>query len=245
MIDEQRINKAKQILTVIKPNDFYNIAFENDKLTIHKAMLPITNAYIIIFAFLFLSGLFVKLYFLIILGLIGIGFIVYTEFLFNHYLVIDYNNDVLYLDKRRNGNSISKKTICYFRDIEAVGVNNNYRQATRADKLEDIKEDNVEYSAVVFLKKDGTMVYFNEFIPSNKSYNNNCLLSDAISELFNIPKLNCSKNKQLKVIKKGTNYQFIEVPLEKVSLIINVIKLFVIVASILGAIFLILNYSLH
>ena len=93
MIDEQRINKAKQILTVIKPNDFYNIAFENDKLTIHKAMLPITNAYIIIFAFLFLSGLFVKLYFLIILGLIGIGFIVYTEFLFNHYFFIYMNTN--------------------------------------------------------------------------------------------------------------------------------------------------------
>ena len=244
MIDEQRINNAKQILAKMKSNDLYNLAFEKDTLVFHKVRLPVTNAYIIILAFLFFMGLFVKLYFLIILSLIGIGFVVYTEFLFNKYLVIDYNNDILYLDKRRNGNSISKETICYFKDIEAVGVNNNLRPANRADKLEGIKKNDVEQSALVFLKKDGTLLYFNEFIQSNKSYNNNCLLSDAISEIFNIPKLNCSKNKQLKVIKKGTNFQLTEAPLEKESYAMNLIKLFVIVASILGTLFFILRMLL-
>ena len=243
MIDEQRINNAKQILAKMKSNDLYNLAFEKDTLVFHKVRLPATIAYILIFVFLFFMGLFVKLYFLMILSLIGIGFVVYTEFLFNKYLVIDYNNDTLYLDKRRNGNSISKETICYFKDIEAVGVNNNLRPANRADKLEGIQKDDVEQSAVVFLKKDGTLLNFNEFIQSNKSYYNNCLLSDAISEIFSIPKLNCSKNKQLKVIKKGTKYQLIEAPLDKESHLMNLIKLFVIVASILGALFFILNNS--
>ena len=102
-------------------------------------------------------------------------------------------------------------------------------------------------SAVALLKKDGTLLYFNEFIVIRLSHMNNCYLSDAISELFNIPKLNCKDFKELKVVKQGAEYKLTEVILEKPSEAAYFTKVFTItfVASIIIFIltFILLEYS--
>lgn len=217
MIDEERIKNARQILTNIVPNEQYVFSVEQGKLVFKKEMLFTTHIFIGIIGIFMTISMFAEKFILLLPALIAFGFIVYTEFIINNFYVIDYNNGTFYLDKRRNGSSISKKMICNFKDIAAVGVNVRYEHAMRGTDPRDNVDRYTKESAVALLKKDGTLIYFNEFIVIRLSHMNNCYLSDAISELFNIPKLNCKDFKELKVVKQGLEYKLTEVPLVKPS----------------------------
>ena len=85
------------------------------------------------------------------------------------------------------------------------------------------------------------------FSDNSKNYDNNCYLSDAISEILNIPQKNCDYSKQLKVINIGTGFQFQETLLQHGSEVVDFAKTIgiSIAVSILAVILLILymNYS--
>ena len=231
MVEEERIKKANQILTNIVPNGAFDFVNEKGRLVLRREMSPLSIVALVIGGFLFALGIIIGYYSIIFLGLLAFGFIVYSEIIIKNYVVIDYNNGNLYYDKRRNDSSISKKHICNFKDIIAVGVNNRERHAMRGDNPVEIENGFVGQSSVVLLKKDGTLIYINSFEKFSLTYDNNCCLSDAISELFNIPKLNSNQNKQIKIIKNGTSYQLKEEPLVKGSQLVFYAKLFGIVIA--------------
>ncbi|MBQ2594742.1 MAG: hypothetical protein II567_15870 [Candidatus Riflebacteria bacterium] len=233
MVDEERIKKANQILTNITLNTEFDFINERGRLVLRRDITPLSLAVFIIGGILFAFGIIIGLYILIILGLLAFGFVVFSEFINKNYIVIDYNNGNLYYDRRRNDSSISKKPICSFKDIIAVGVNNRQRHAMKGDNPVEIENGFVGQSAVALLKKDGTLIYLNSFEKFSSTYDNNCCLSDAISELFNIPKLNANQNKQIKIIKNGASYQLKEEPLVKGSQLAFFAKLFGIVIVVM------------
>ena len=247
MIDEERIKNAKQILTNVIPDERFDFTVEQGKLVFKKEILLSTYIYIGIIAIFMTLSMLIEKYILLLPALIAFSFIVYTEFIINNFYVIDYNNGTFYFDKRRNGSSISKKMICNFKDISAVGVNIRYKHATRGTDPRDIVDRYTKESAVALLKKDGTLIYFNDFLVIRLSYNNNCFLSDAISELFNIPKLNCKDFKELKAVKQGSDYKLVEVPLTKPSEVVYFSKVMAIIFSVfifaIIALFLLIKYT--
>ncbi len=247
MVDEERIKKANQILTNITLNTEFEFINERGRLVLRRDITTLSAVVLTIGGFLFAFGIITSLYILIILGLLAFGFVVFSEFIIKNYIVIDYNNGNLYYDRRINDNSISQKIICKLKDIVAVGVNNKFRHPMKGDKAEDREKGYVIQSAIALLKKDGTILYLKSFSDNSKNYDNNCYLSDAISELLNIPQKNCDYSKQLKVINIGTGFQFQETLLQHGSEVVDFAKTIgiSIAVSILAVILLILymNYS--
>ena len=233
MVDEERIKNANKILTNIVLNDAFDFINEKGRLVLRQELSPLSYAALAIGGLLFALGIIIGYYSIIFLGVLFFGFIVFNEFINKNYIVIDYNKGNLYYDRRRNDSSISKKPICSFKDIIAVGVNNRQRHAMKGDNPVEIENGFVGQSAVALLKKDGTLIYLNSFEKFSSTYDNNCCLSDAISELFNIPKLNANQNKQIKIIKNGASYQLKEEPLVKGSQLAFFAKLFGIVIVVM------------
>jgi hypothetical protein len=227
MVDEEKLKNIQKALTELIPNDGYNYYTEKGKIVFQQGMLISTCILIMVIGILVLFGFALPNYTLIFLSVVAIGYIIYSEIIINNFYVVDYVGDKFYFEKRRNDQSISKKVICSLKDVVAVGVNNKLRYRLKGDKEEDIRDDFVEESALVFLKNDGKIINIIGFMPIRYSYDNNCIISNALSELYNIPKLNCRHGKQLKVIKKGLKPELSEEPLQKNYDILKIMFLFI------------------
>lgn len=227
MFEQKKIIKVNQKLSNLKINDNFEYSIERSKLIV-KRNTPFLYTVILIFftIFAFLCY-FLHIYSMTIIFLIIVGFTFYFKFIFKSYCVIDYNDETFYIEKRNNNDiCISKKIICKFKDIIAVGVNNGFRHASKFDKLEDTIDGYIKQSAVVFLKNDGTLLYFDEFKDTKDMYDNNRIISDTVSEYFNIPKLSCSPDKQFVVLNNGSSFILDEENLEKESKMLYGAKFF-------------------
>ena len=236
MVDEEKLKNVQKALTELIQNNSYNISTEKGKIVFQKGMLLSTCILLMVIGILVLFGFALPNYTLIFLSVAAIGYIIYSEIIVNNFYVIDYVSGKVYFDKRRNDQSISKKVIFNLKDAVAVGVNNKLRYRVKGDKEEDIKDNFVEESALVFLKNDGTIVNVFGFTPIRCSYDNNCIISNALSELYNIPKLNCRHGKQLKVIKNGLKPELSEGPLQRDYGILKIMFLFLFLVFAMGII---------
>ena len=148
------------------------------------------------------------------------GFIINGRF--KYYLVLDYEKKMIYKEKRDKENkTISKDIVLRPKELLAVGVNNQIGQGSKHDPG-DIVTGEREESQVALLKSNGELVPLRCF--RSKHYPNDCLITDAISILFDVPAVKSNKEQQLKVIKNGINYKLVTEPLKRDSLTVNIMK---------------------
>lgn len=199
-----------------------NITYEKGKVLIYKGV-PALGLIFFFIAFIILlicrtinsiTGLFFCGFFFL-LGCITLN-------KYKIYLVLDYENKIIYKDKRdRNDKSLSKEILLKQNELLSVGVNNHIGQGTRHNPGNIITNE-VEESNVVLLKSNGELLALNDFC--SRQYPNDCLLTDAISILFDVPAVKSNKEQQLKVVKTDNGYKLITEPLKRDSLAINVFK---------------------
>lgn len=210
LLDEEKLKKIEETLSKLVSSHDYMISTEKGKILFQKVMLISTMVIIFISPLSIIFGGAIPINFLFYFGIFLLIYVFFTEIIIKNYYVIDYEKGKFYFDKRIFGKSISQKLICNLNNVTAVGVDNKLKHFMKGHNPEDYENGYVEHSAVALLKNDGKIIYFNELVPHRYSYENNCIIADALSEILNIPKLNCPKGKQLKVIKNGLNYELSE-----------------------------------
>ncbi len=158
--------------------------------------------------------------------LIAIVFFLNRKNKTDRFLVLDYENKVIYYDIRKDGKSISKEIIIDGKNLISIGINNRYVEAGARETSDNMITNEIHESAVAFLKNDGNLLYFTNFVKSKFLWidANNRLMAKVISELFDKPLLDCSHDMELKVIKSGTTFKLTQKPLEKQSVAHSIIK---------------------
>ena len=139
-----------------------------------------------------------------------------------NFLVLDYEKNMIYYEKRDSNNKIISKDIFIKpKELLAVGVNNHIGEGTKYDPG-DLVTGEREESNVALLKSNGELYPLYDFLP--KHYPNDCLIADAISILFNVPAVKSNKEEQLKVIKTALNYKLTTEPLKRDSIFVIIMK---------------------
>ena len=241
---EEKIENAKIKLRGIVKEE--NIVYEKGKI-LFPGGGPILGLIFVILGFSIIPifSLFFNKELVMSIAILSIivGFVI--SFRVNYYMVLDYEKKMIYREKRDKENkSISKEIMFKPKELLAVGVNNHIGQGGKYDPG-DLVTGELEESQVALLKSNGELVSLRGF--QSKHYPNDCLISDAISILFDVPAVKCNKEQQLKVIKTGLNYKLVTEPLKRDSFITIVLKkiVFVVVGLSSALIFImVLSYFL-
>ena len=232
----KRIEDVKENLRGIAEEE--NITYEKGKVLIYKGVSDIA----LFFFFMALITLIVCRIMNSIRGLFFCGLFFLLGYIFinkyKFYLVLDYENKIVYEDKRDIDNeSVSKKIIIKQNELLSVGVNNHIGQATRHNPGNMITNE-VEESNVVLLKSNGELFPLKDFC--SRRYANDCLLADAISILFDVPLVKSDKEQQLKVVRTDDEYKLITEPIKRDSVTVKFLNRAKGAILLLGIMFLIM-----
>lgn len=226
---EDKLAKAKEYLRQMK-NEKYS--FDKGKIIFKRvSMLGIGEHDSLLIIGVVITWILMAVFKSIIVFIVGvILFLIWSFFTrkekTDRYLVIDYENKVIYNDIRKNNKSISKEIIIEGNNLISIGINNRIVEASSRGFSDNLITNEVHESAVAFLKNNGELFYFIGFVSNKLQWvdANNRLMARVISELFDKPLITCSYDMELNVVKAGTTFKLSQKPLKRLSVAQSIIK---------------------